>query len=151
MIIVNSAIQHRDEEFIRNGQIQMALETEGIELNLERITNGVKGVFENPHRGTYYVALHDGAPIASLLVTTEWSDWRNTEVWWIQSVYVIPQMRGKGVYKMMYQYLQNLAIEKNVAGIRLYVDQTNTNATQVYQKLGMSGHHYNLFEWLRFT
>jgi ribosomal protein S18 acetylase RimI-like enzyme len=148
---ISTAVFERDQDFIIQGQIQMALETEGIELNRERITGGVQGVFAKPSRGQYYVALVDDTPIASLLCTIEWSDWRNTEVWWIQSVYVLPEHRGSGVYKKMYLYLQEKAVAEGVAGIRLYVDKTNTRAIQVYEKLGMSNQHYELFEWLRFT
>ncbi|MGQ7869661.1 GNAT family N-acetyltransferase [Sunxiuqinia sp. sy24] len=131
-------------------QLEMAMETENLQLNKDTVELGVNHVFNDRTKGTYYVAEKNGQVIASLLTTFEWSDWRNGTVLWIQSVFVLPASRGGGVYKKMYQHIQQL-VEKNskLKGIRLYVDQNNTRAQQVYQKLGMTAEHYQLFEWLK--
>ncbi|MBE0641297.1 MAG: GNAT family N-acetyltransferase, partial [Bacteroidales bacterium] len=79
----------------------------------------------------------------------EWSDWRNGWVWWIQSVYVLPEYRGKGVYAEMYAYLKEIVVRNTeVLGLRLYVDQRNVQACKVYERLGMNGDHYSLYEWM---
>ena len=131
-------------------QIEMARETEELQLDADLVTKGVQHVFDDASKGIYYVAEKKGQVIASLLTTFEWSDWRNGTILWIQSVYVAPEFRGNGVYKKMYQHIQQL-VEKDdqLKGIRLYVDQTNHRAQKVYRKLQMSAEHYQLFEWLK--
>jgi ribosomal protein S18 acetylase RimI-like enzyme len=131
-------------------QLHMALETENLKLEKNIVDRGIAQVFSDPSKGTYYVAEKKGQVIASLLTTYEWSDWRNGTVLWIQSVYVLPEFRGNGVYKNMYRHIQQLVEhDKQLKGIRLYVDQTNIGARQVYQKLGMTAEHYQLFEWMK--
>ena len=84
------------------------------------------------------------------LTTYEWSDWRNGVVWWIQSVYVVPTARGQRIYAGLYDYVKSFAtMDENVRGIRLYVDQRNSSAQQVYARLGMNGDHYRVFEWMK--
>ena len=100
-----------DAPMIISFQQSMALETEGMELDDTVIGPGVRSVFNAPEKGKYYIAEEDGKLIASLMITREWSDWRNTWVWWFQSVYVIPAARRKGVFRKMYQYIKELAIE----------------------------------------
>ncbi|WP_321287324.1 GNAT family N-acetyltransferase [uncultured Sunxiuqinia sp.] len=140
----------KDAGQIAEFQLAMALETENIQLDKTTVDLGVKHVFDDQSKGTYYVADRDGKIIASLLTTYEWSDWRNGTVLWIQSVYVSPEFRGTGIYKKMYSHIQGLVKkEDHLKGIRLYVDQSNTPAQQVYQKLGMTAEHYQLFEWLK--
>jgi predicted GNAT family acetyltransferase len=139
-----------DAEAIVGFQLKMAKETEGVSLDEIAVNNGVNAVFNDPHKGTYYVATDDDKIIASLLLTPEWSDWRNSWVMWIQSVYVVPESRGKGVFKSMYKYITNMAKESSkIAGVRLYVDLSNSSARNVYAKLGMVGDHYQLFEWMK--
>jgi GNAT superfamily N-acetyltransferase len=132
-------------------QIDMAYETENFELNKKLITSGVKEVIENPHRGKYYLAIDDQENLMAMLLTMpEWSDWRCAEVTWIHSVYVYPKYRGQGIYKAMYLHLKDIVQnDSKYAGLRLYVDKTNTNAKKVYEKLGMSEDHYSLYEWLK--
>ena len=131
----------------------MALETEGRPLENTILLAGVEALLQEPTRGVYYLAETTECPAriaGQLLITYEWSDWRNGVVWWIQSVYVTPQARGQGVYKGLYAYVQELAnAEENVRGIRLYVDKRNTRAQQVYARLGMNGEHYQVFEWMK--
>ncbi|HET7711293.1 MAG TPA: GNAT family N-acetyltransferase [Thermoanaerobaculia bacterium] len=130
-------------------QIAMARETENIDLDREVCTRGVQAVFYDPALGRYFVAEIDNDVAASLLITYEWSDWRNGMVWWIQSVYVKPEHRQRGVYAGLYSHVRELATHENARGIRLYVDRTNTRAREVYTRLGMNGEHYVVFEWMR--
>ena len=140
----------RDAIDIVDFQIAMARETENLELNRHILMRGVEAVFEDRNLGRYFVAEAENDVIGSLLITPEWSDWRNGVVWWIQSVYVKAEYRGRGVYRGLYLHVQSLA-EKNesVKGIRLYVDRTNTAAQAVYRRLGMNGEHYTVFEWMK--
>lgn len=131
-------------------QIAMARETEELELDPRVCAQGVQAVFDNPALGQYYVSEKDGRVVGSLLITYEWSDWRNGMVWWIQSVYVVPEARRQGLYAGLYRYVKSLAqADEAVRGIRLYVDKRNTTAQQVYARLGMNGEHYQLFEWMK--
>lgn len=139
-----------DSESIAAFQMAMARETEELELDREVLERGVAAVFADAALGRYFVAESDGAVIASLMLTYEWSDWRNGMVWWIQSVYVVPEHRGRRVYAGLYEHVQRLAsAEAGVRGIRLYVDRRNTRAQQVYTRLGMNGEHYQVFEWMK--
>lgn len=140
--------QIEDATDIVDFQLKMALETEHLKLELNTVTAGVKAVFEHPEFGNYYVAVTpENQIIASLLTTFEWSDWRNAQVLWLQSVYVEQQFRKQGVFELMYQYINELVIRnEHISGIRLYVDVRNTNAQTVYQKVGMTGEHYKVFE-----
>ena len=131
-------------------QRAMARETEELELDRDTVTRGVQGVFDDAARGRYFVAEAGGETIGSLMITFEWSDWRNGMVWWIQSVYVVPEMRGQRVYAGLYEHVKRLAQgDERIRGIRLYVDRRNTRAQQVYTRLGMNGEHYQVFEWMK--
>lgn len=139
-----------DVESIVEFQIAMARETEDLELDREICTRGVRAVFERQSLGQYFVAEQDGQVIGSLMITYEWSDWRNGMVWWIQSVYVTPEARRQGVYAGLYEHVRRLVqAATGVRGIRLYVDERNTAAQQVYTRLGMNGEHYRVFEWMK--
>jgi len=148
MITIRRAIL-TDTETIIDFQQKMAWETEQIRLPDETITKGVNGVFNNPSRGKYFVAESDGIIIASLLITCEWSDWRNSDVWWFQSVYVLPPFRRKGIFREMYRFIKSEAERNGIAGLRLYVESNNEIARKTYEKLGMSSEHYRMYEWLR--
>ncbi len=125
----------------------MALETEALHLRPERISAGVRHLIAHPELGFYLVAEQDSMIVGSLLVTTEWSDWRNGLFWWIQSVYVHPDYRQRKVYTRLYARVKSLAAESsNVCGFRLYVEQDNRRAQQTYQKLGMDETHYRIYE-----
>lgn len=131
-------------------QLNMAMETESLALDYHTVTRGVHAVFEDSTKGSYYVAVDDKKIIGSLMTTYEWSDWRCGTVIWIQSVYISPEYRGQGVYKNLYQYIQQLVTpESGYRGIRLYVDKTNLPAQRVYEKLGMNGEHYQVYEWMK--
>lgn len=140
----------RELEIIADFQVLMAKETENLDLNKEVILTGIEAVFEDPGKGQYYVAIENEDVIGCLLITPEWSEWRNGTVYWIQSVYIKEEHRGKGVFKELYQYIKELVShEPDLVGIRLYVEKKNTNAQKVYKKLGMNNEHYELFEWLK--
>ena len=139
-----------DSESIVELQVRMAWETEGLELDKTVVSRGVQGVFQEPARGTYWVAEEKGRVVGVLLAIPEWSDWRNGAVLWIHSLYVIPEVRGKGVFKKMYLNLEKQVEQSpELVGIRLYVDKRNKSAQKVYEKLGMNKHHYELYEWLK--
>jgi GNAT superfamily N-acetyltransferase len=139
-----------DVPVIVDFQVAMARETEDLELDREVCTRGVLALFEDPSRGRYFVAEDEGNVIASLMITYEWSDWRNGNVWWIQSVYVRPEFRGQRVYAGLYEHVKRLVqADDSLRGIRLYVDRRNVPAQHVYTKLGMNGEHYQVFEWMK--
>lgn len=137
---------YNDIEAITGFQIAMALESEGTVLDVERVRKGVAAVMEDESKGTYIVARIEGRPVASLMITREWSDWNNGWYWWIQSVYVMPEHRGQGIFRAMYTKVIELANDQNIAQVRLYVDRHNTHAQKVYQKLGMEECHYLMYE-----
>jgi ribosomal protein S18 acetylase RimI-like enzyme len=131
-------------------QIAMARETEDLNLDRDVCTRGVQALFEDASRGRYFLAESDGAVVASLMITYEWSDWRNGNVWWIQSVYVIPEFRQQRVYAGLYEHVKTLVnADESLRGIRLYVDRRNVRAQEVYTRLGMNGEHYQVFEWMK--
>ena len=131
-------------------QVAMAEETEQLRLDRDVCTRGVTAVLQDAALGRYFVAEKDGAVVGSTLITYEWSDWRNGQVWWIQSVYVVPEARRQGAYAGLYAHVQNLArAREDVRGIRLYVDRRNSSAQMVYARLGMNGDHYQVFEWMK--
>ena len=137
-----------DTENIASFQLAMAKETENLELDKVTVLKGVAAVFDDESKGKYYVAQENNEIIASLLITYEWSDWRNSTIIWIQSVYVKPEHRGKGVFKKLYNAIYKVW-QKNkhaYSGIRLYVDKSNAKAIEVYNRIGMNGEHYQVFE-----
>ena len=148
MIIIRKAIP-ADASAIIGFQQKMAWETEQMVLVDEKITKGVEAVFKEPSRGQYYVAEADGKVIASMLITYEWSDWRNSNVWWIQSVYVLPGFRRQGIFRSMYDFILKEADKHYVAGLRLYVETNNSAAQKTYESLGMKSEHYRMYEWLK--
>ena len=125
---------------------QMALETEGKPLNLNKLRLGTEAVFQNPNLGFYLVAERGESVAGQLMITYEWSDWRNARMWWIQSVFIHPEARGLGIYRRLHNHVLDLAKRDNACGVRLYVDRSNSVAQKVYEKCGMSRSHYDLFE-----
>ena len=128
----------------------MARETEGKVLLPEVIGAGVRSLLAQPASGFYVVAEEDGRLLGSLMITKEWSDWRNGDFWWIQSVYVRPEARRRGVYRSLYRHVQGLAAaDPGVCGFRLYVDRENAAAQDAYGALGMRPTRYLVFEELK--
>lgn len=125
----------------------MALETENKVLETAIISAGVKELLANPVRGFYLVAEHEAEIVGSLMVTFEWSDWRNGDFWWVQSVYIVPEKRRQGIYSALYQKVKSLAEQSDkVCGYRLYVEKENTKAQKTYEALGMAETHYLMYE-----
>ncbi len=124
----------------------MAWETEHKRLDPPRLERGIAGVFEQPRRGFYLVAEEAGEALGSLLVTYEWSDWRCGDFWWIQSVYVIPAGRRRGVFRALYAAVEQRAVAAGAVGLRLYVETENARAQGTYEGLGMQRCHYLMYE-----
>ena len=131
-------------------QLAMAWETEQLQLHEPTVVKGVAAIFGDSSKGIYYVAELNGKVVGSLLTTFEWSDWRNGTVLWIQSVYVRPEFRKRSIFSHLYKHIQDLvATNSDLRGIRLYADKTNTSAHSVYEHLGMTAEHYQMFEWMK--
>lgn len=124
----------------------MAWESEGLVLDTDRLNAGVRRVLTDEVGAFYRLAEREGRVVGQLMVTAEWSDWRDAWVWWIQSVYVLPQARRGGVYRALHQSVVEEARARGVAGVRLYVDVRNRGAMSTYRSLGMDGDHYRVFE-----
>ena len=136
-----------DAEALVDLNAAMAAETENRWLDSQRLREGTRAVFEFPDRGFYLVAEVGGKIVGTLLVTFEWSDWRNGTFWWIQSVYVRPEWRRKGVYTCMHRWVDSVARSRSdVCGIRLYVHRDNAGAQGTYSSLGMVRSHYHMFD-----
>ena len=135
-----------DLEAIVAGNIALAEESEQLRLDAATLREGVRALLEARAPGCYWVAELEGEVAGQLLITFEWSDWRNRMVWWIQSVYVLPAAREHGVFRALYHNARSEAQAAGVGGLRLYVDTTNTRAQAVYAALGMNGGHYRVFE-----
>lgn len=149
MISISKA-EFSDIPVIAGYQVAMARETEGMELDADTVHRGVTAVFDDPGKGFYLVAKDGGSTIGSLMITYEWSDWRARTVWWIQSLYVVPERRREGIYRQMYAWLMERIIQDDsVGGIRLYVDRSNVKAQSVYESLGMDGNHYRFYEFMK--
>ncbi len=135
-----------DVTFLRDCNIAMAYESEQKQLAPEVLTRGIVAVFDHPERGFYMIAERTGERVGSLLITHEWSDWRNGG-WWIQSVYVMPNARRSGVFRAMYREIDSRARHMaGVIGLRLYVEKENTRAQATYAALGMEPAPYSLYQ-----
>jgi GNAT superfamily N-acetyltransferase len=134
----------------------MALETEHKQLDATLVTAGVEAGLADPLKARYFIAMQDaplagretiGSAVGTLMLTREWSDWRNGDWWWIQSVYVAPEHRRQGVFAALYRHVGQLArATPGVIGLRLYVERDNTHAQSTYAALGMRDAGYRIFE-----
>lgn len=139
-----------DQAVLVEFNVAMAAETEKLALLPTVVSKGVEAVLNRADREFYLVCEIGEAVVGSLLITTEWSDWRNGDFWWVQSVYVRPEYRRRGIYRRMYGYVKSLAdADPNVCGFRLYVEKDNHHAQRIYQSLGMRPTAYLLFEELK--
>ena len=148
MLTIRTADRLNDSTTIIEHNCAMALETEGKVLDKQSAELGVKGLFDRPQFGFYLLANIDEKPAASLMVTYEWSDWRNGIFWWIQSVYVKTEFRRQGIYAAMYSELKKMASESHtpVCGFRLYAETENITAHATYTSSGMNACKYIMFE-----
>jgi ribosomal protein S18 acetylase RimI-like enzyme len=135
-----------DLDFIVRANQCLASETENLVLDEATLRAGVLALLDKRAPGDYFVAERRGMALGQLLITYEWSDWRNRMIWWIQSVYVEPPARRDGVFCALYEHVRREAIASGAGGLRLYVDTRNARAQQVYSALGMNGDHYRVFE-----
>ena len=138
--------KQRDVTSLVNFNQLMASETENKMLDQATLEKGVGNLINDTNKGFYLVAEINHQVIGSLMVTTEWSDWRNATFWWIQSVYIVPEYRRKGIYAKLYTHVKALAEQQNVCGFRLYVEKDNEIAQKTYLSLGMLESHYLMFE-----
>ncbi len=147
MKIVIRPARAADAAVIAEHNRAMAAETEGLQLEAAVAAEGVKAVLEDPGKGFYTVAEAGGRLIGQMMITFEWSDWRNGVFWWIQSVYVQPEFRGRGVFGELYRHILALArADRTVCGVRLYVEAGNDRARRVYEHLGMRRTSYGIYE-----
>ncbi len=137
----------KDIETIVKFNAAMGYETEGLQLDLIVLRKGVHNILSDESKGFYILAELDGNVIGQTMITFEWSDWRNGFFWWIQSVYVLPENRKSGVFKSIYKHVHEIAsADKNVCGLRLYVDRKNEQAKKAYENLGMLHSHYEMYD-----
>ena len=135
-----------DAPSIARFQVAMAMETENKQLEPAIVEAAVRAVFEDASRGFYLVGEVDGNVVGSLLVTYEWSDWRNCNMWYIQSLFVEANHRGQGVFKNLYQQVIERAKSNDVMFVRLYVEVENERAQRVYESLGMKRMPYYMYD-----
>lgn len=145
MVAIRNASKN-DIKTIVDFNMQLAKETEEFMLDREKVTAGVKALFDDPAKGRYFLAEMDGKIVGQTSVTLEWSDWRNGYWWWIQSVYIIPQARKCGVFRALYAHIQNAAQNAGAVGLRLYVDKSNAAVQKTYMNVGMDESYYLFFE-----
>jgi ribosomal protein S18 acetylase RimI-like enzyme len=140
----------RDADAIARFNSAMALETEGKSLLPERVNPGVLRLLNDASLGFYVVAERSGSVVGSLMITNEWSDWRNGLFWWIQSVYIVPAARRQGVYRALYDFVRDMArADPGICGFRLYVEKDNNTAQRTYRSLGMEPTDYLVYEELK--
>ncbi|MGA2556315.1 MAG: GNAT family N-acetyltransferase [Verrucomicrobiota bacterium] len=136
-----------DRDVIAAFNVALALETEDLRLDPAIVRAGVEGLLRDAARGIYFVAENQGAVIGQVLITYEWSDWRNGNFWWLQSVYVQREFRARGVFGSLFAHvLAQAAAQKNVCGLRLYMERENHRAREVYRRLGLNETRYQVFE-----
>ena len=146
MIVRIRAATREDVSRLCDWNAAMARETEHKVLDPARLRAGVEGMLAHAAHGFYLIAEGDGAALGSAMVTYEWSDWRNGNFWWIQSVYVLPPARRQGVFRALHAAIAERARAAGAIGLRLYVDLDNATAQATYAALGMQRCHYALYE-----
>ncbi len=146
----------RDAAVVADFNLKLAWESEHLRLNSKTVARGVRAVLKDPAKGVYFLAELKSADgkteiAGQLMITLEWSDWRNGTFWWIQSVYVRKEFRGQGVFRALYRHVLQLARkQKNVCGLRLYVEKQNAAAFRTYKNLGMKETYYRIFDYSLF-
>jgi len=136
----------KDAETILRFNIEMAKESENLDLSPEIVRRGVEISLHDPERGEYFLAEGNKGVVGQIRATREWSDWNNSFYWWIQNVYVEPSSRRQGIYAALHNHVRDLALHNGACGLLLYVDRENSPAQEVYRKMGMKNSHYLIFE-----
>jgi GNAT superfamily N-acetyltransferase len=135
-----------DAAVIADFNLRLAAESEDLALEPATVRAGVEALLADPAKGLYFVAESDGRPVGQLMLTVEWSDWRNGPIYWLQSVYVLPAARGGGVFRALWERAVATARAAGARAVRLYVDEDNRAAQDVYRRVGMRPSHYLVFE-----
>lgn len=135
-----------DIDTIVSFNLALAFESERIQLEPEVLHQGVEALLRDPGKGFYLIAECAGQSVGQTMVTFEWSDWRNKNWWWLQSVYVAPSSRRRGVFRALYDQVESRAAREGASGLRLYVEQENRDAQSTYSALGMRPGRYHLYE-----
>ncbi len=133
-----------DVDCITRFSLACAMESENLILDEAVVRSGVEAALADPARGRYFLAEQAGKTVGQIMVTPEWSDWRNTWIWWLQSVYVCTEVRGRGIFSALYAYIEDTARGHGIILIRLYVDRANDGAERTYLKAGFKRDHYHL-------
>ena len=135
-----------DAEVLAKHNVSMAKESENIDIEYDITHSGIQAVIMDSTKGFYLVAEENGDIVGQLMITFEWSDWRNENIWWIQSVYIEPSWRRKGVFGDLLEEIYRLGMAKGVHIFRLYVHRSNVDAIEVYRHLKMVDNTYQIFE-----
>ncbi len=136
-----------DTQVIADFNLRLAEETENLRLDPKRVREGVAALLRDPAKGLYFVYEENGVVAGQVMITYEWSDWRNGNIWWLQSVYVRQEFRGRGVFRALFHHLKDLArTEGGVCCLRLYMHADKSRARQSYERLGMNHTKYEVFE-----
>jgi ribosomal protein S18 acetylase RimI-like enzyme len=135
-----------DADTLIDFNLRMARETEGLSLDPPTLGRGVRAALSDPAKALYFVADLGGKVVGQLMLTLEWSDWRDGDIWWIQSVYVHPDHRRRGVFRALYEHARRRARAAGVVSLRLYVERHNAAAQDVYRSLGMTDAGYLVME-----
>ena len=135
-----------DAEVVAHFNTRMAHETESTRLDPATVLAGCRAVLSDAVKGLYFIAETEGRVVGQIMITREWSDWRNGDIWWIQSVYVHPEYRRQGVFRALYRHVEQQARCSGVVALRLYVEQENLAAQATYRSLGMTLGHYRVME-----
>ena len=139
--------QLADAQVVCEFNLRLARETEQLELDPERVLAGVSALLADPGKGIYFIAEVDGVVAGQLMITYEWSDWRNGRIWWLQSVFVREECRRSGVFRVLFDHVSALArAQPELRGLRLYMHADNVRARQTYERLGMEPTPYEVFE-----
>lgn len=136
-----------DAPVLADFNLRLAAETEALRLDPAVVAGGVAALLADSAKGVYYVAEVDGEVVGQLMITYEWSDWRNGPLWWVQSVYVKAEFRRHGIFRQLFDHVQTMARNRgDVRALRLYVHGDNVRAHQSYERLGMTRTPYEVFE-----
>lgn len=135
-----------DAAIISEFNLRLAAETEDLVLNPVVLIPGVEAALAPGSHAAYFVAESGGQVIGQVMITYEWSDWRNGAIWWFQSVYVHPDWRGGGVFRRLYEHVIRTGQQEGAVGFRLYVVDENTSAQEAYRRMGMKPSHYVVWE-----